>query len=178
MKIAVLGSAFDPPTLGHFDVIKQCLDAFDEVWLVPSYSHAFGKQMSHYMHRTEMTTLFCLDINNQKVKMVDCEADINETKNQPVYSLDLLTYLQKQNPANQYSLIIGPDNLAAFDKFYKSDQLKSQFSPFIAKERLNIRSTKVRDLVNQGFSINELVTGSVANYIHQEKLYKRKITGL
>lgn len=178
MKIAVFGSAFDPPTLGHLDVIKQCLDVFDEVWLVPSYSHAFGKQMSHYFHRVEMTRAFVKDINMASVKMIDCESDIKAISNEPIYSLDLLNYLCYQYIGHQYSLIIGPDNHAAFDKFYESDQLKTKFPPFIAKERLKIRSTKVRNVVNKGLSINKYVTGNVANYIHKENLYKNTITGL
>ena len=149
MKIAVFGSAFDPPTLGHLNVIKQCLEPFDEVWLVPSYRHAFGKNMSAYFHRCEMTKLFCHDVNQSCVKLVACEVGINPHCTTPIYSLDLLRYLKNQQPSHDYSLIIGPDNHAAFDKFYQADVLKTEFSPFVVKEQTKIRSTKVRHAVKK-----------------------------
>lgn len=175
MNIAVLGSAFDPPTLGHIDVIKQCLDAFDEVWLVPSYSHAFNKKMSPYFHRAEMTKAFAKDINNTQVKIVACEPKIKPNTSGPVYSLDLLNYLKELEPKHQYSLVIGPDNHAAFDKFYKADKLKTEFSPFIADERTTIRSTLVRETAKKNISINSLVSAKVCRYIHEHNLYSSSL---
>ena len=171
IKIAVFGSAFDPPTLGHLNVINQCLDAFDEVWLVPSYRHAFSKKMSAYFHRCEMTKLFCQYINKPSVKVVACEVDINPLNTTPVYSLDLLRYLKNQQPLHDYALIIGPDNHAAIDKFYQADVLKTEFSPFVAHDQTNIRSTKVRNAVKNGLCINEFVPGSIAQYINQHNLF-------
>lgn len=170
-RIAVLGSAFDPPTLGHFDVIKQCLEHFDEVWLVPSFRHAFGKNMSPYSQREEMVNLFLKDINHPQVKVVACEPSINPEKNAPIYSIDLLTYLKKKHPNNDYSLVIGPDNNAAFEKFHQFEKLKRDYAPFIAKENIAIRSTKVRKAIATQEDITRLVTDKVAHHITKENLY-------
>ena len=45
MNVAIFGSAFDPPTLGHADAVQFLLETkkFDQVWLVPSFRHAFAK---------------------------------------------------------------------------------------------------------------------------------------
>ena len=55
MRIAVMGSAFNPPTLGHVDVIEQALANADRVWLVPSFRHAWGKEMAPYLDRCAMS---------------------------------------------------------------------------------------------------------------------------
>ena len=172
MKVAVLGSAFDPPTLGHYDVVLQCLAEFDEVWLVPAFRHAFGKAMTAYDHRVAMAELFCQDIDNQKVKLFACEDRISKDASQPVYSIDLLTYLAKQQPTAELSLVIGPDNHKVIDSFYHSEQLISQFSPFIAEERKAIRSTAVREAVANGHPLEALVSPKVAHYIFDHKLYQ------
>ena len=179
MKIAVLGSAFDPPTLGHLDVIKQCLEQFDEVWLVPAFSHAFNKKMRPYFHRTQMAAALVEDIAIPAVKLVACEHLITRTSPKaPVYSIDLLDYLKKQHPDNQYALVIGSDNVKVFDQFYQAGKLKTDYSPFFAVERVNVRSTMVRQAISKGASIQAYVSPGVANYLRQESLYDGKTTGL
>ena len=37
LKIAVFGSAFNPPHMGHADVVTQALAHFDRVILVPNF---------------------------------------------------------------------------------------------------------------------------------------------
>ncbi len=46
-KIAIFGSAFNPPSLGHKSVIES-LSHFDLVLLEPSIAHAWGKNMLDY----------------------------------------------------------------------------------------------------------------------------------
>ena len=57
MKIAVFGSAFNPPSLGHKSVIER-LSHFDKVLLVPSLSHAWGKEMLPFDTRIDMVLTF------------------------------------------------------------------------------------------------------------------------
>ena len=48
MKIAILGSSFDPPHIGHALIAIQVKELFkmDEVWLMPSFIHPFGKKLT------------------------------------------------------------------------------------------------------------------------------------
>ncbi|MEF1220429.1 nicotinate-nicotinamide nucleotide adenylyltransferase, partial [Photobacterium damselae] len=46
-QIAIFGSAFNPPTLGHLSVLER-LSQFDKVLVLPSYAHAWGKVMLDY----------------------------------------------------------------------------------------------------------------------------------
>ena len=60
-KIAIYGGSFNPPTNGHKEVIKK-LSNFEEIILVPSYKHAWGKQVISFHQRVEMLELF-VDLN-------------------------------------------------------------------------------------------------------------------
>lgn len=42
-RIAIIGSAFNPPHLGHKDIIEPSYKDYDEILLIPSYRHVFGK---------------------------------------------------------------------------------------------------------------------------------------
>lgn len=60
-KIAVFGSAFNPPTLGHKSIIDS-LGHFDLILLVPSIAHAWGKTMLDYELRSQLVDQFIQDI--------------------------------------------------------------------------------------------------------------------
>ena len=71
MKIAVFGSAFNPPTRGHEDAIRYVLDEVgdvEKILLVPSYHHAFAKQMADYDTRIELLKAFVNDIDDNRVQ--------------------------------------------------------------------------------------------------------------
>ena len=59
MKIAVFGSAFDPPHIGHDLIVNTLLgnQLVDEVWLLPAKCHASGKSLVSEHHRLAMLKL-------------------------------------------------------------------------------------------------------------------------
>ena len=106
-RIAVMGSAFNPPSLGHKDVVEQALKQCDQVWLVPAFRHAWGKKMAAYQQRCEMVDLFVQDIADPRVSLCAIEHEIASDK--PVYSYDLLAALQARiQTDDQLLLVIGP----------------------------------------------------------------------
>ena len=172
-KIAVLGSAFNPPTLGHWDVIQQCLSQFDEIWLVPSFKHAFGKDMLLYSLRVEMVKAFVKDIGDAKVIVKAVEDKIPHDK--AVYSIDLVRYLKKHTADSDhisFHLIIGPDNAHVFDTFKDAAKLKKEFPPHVVAERVDIRSTKVRHAITHDEPYAQWLSPRVAKFIATHELYQ------
>ena len=55
-NIAILGGAFDPPTVGHIEIAKAVLElpSIDEVWFMPCHTHRFGKETESSKHRLAM----------------------------------------------------------------------------------------------------------------------------
>ena len=48
MKVTLFGGSFNPPHLGHALVIAEFLESAitDELWLLPTINHAFGKDLA------------------------------------------------------------------------------------------------------------------------------------
>ena len=71
-RIGVFGSAFDPPTLGHQDVLQQAAGHFDRILLVPSASHAFNKKSQPFVTRLALLEVF---VNSASI---DIELEISD----------------------------------------------------------------------------------------------------
>lgn len=169
-RIAVMGSAFNPPSLGHKDVIEQALQYCDQVWLVPAFRHAWGKSMAPYALRCQMVERFVADIADPRVSLHAIEHEIADHK--PVYSFDLLEALQAQvSTDDQLYLVIGPDNAAAFDKFHRADEIRQHWQLLVVKERISVRSTAIRAALSQHQSISNMTTPSVAEFLAAHSVY-------
>ena len=169
-RIAVMGSAFNPPTLGHKDVIEQALKQCDQVWLVPAFRHAWGKNMAPYEYRCQMVKLFTQDLADPRVSLHAIEHQIADDK--PVYSFDLLEALQAQiQPEDQLFLVIGPDNAAAFDKFYRADDIRRRWQLLVVKERISVRSTKIRAALQHHKPVSAMTTPGVAAFLATHPVY-------
>lgn len=149
-KIGIFGSAFNPPTLGHFRALHEASKSFDEIIVLPSYSHPFGKQMAPFEDRMEMVRLI-IDSTPEyfKLKLSNAEQSLfalNPKK--PVYSYDILCHFSKIYPAAELYLILGPDNsdIKIFSKFYKYTEILSQFAIFSLPTSPGARSSECRPL--------------------------------
>lgn len=165
-KVGIFGSALGPPTYGHEKLILESLNYFDEVWIVPSFIHGFGKEMFPYDFRCKLTGQFVQDLNNPKVYSYPVEHLTEKgLKKQSVYTWDLLTYIQNQinkSSANiEIGFIMGPDNLEAWPKFYRSKDISRNWHVFVGAETKGIRSTIVRKAIANNQSISEYVTPGV-----------------
>lgn len=172
MKVGIFGSAFNPPTNGHWDAINQCIEHVDEVWLVPSFNHAFGKRMSAYSKRCELVDAFAYDLQSQSVsvKAVCCEHEIGNEGF--VSSYDLLQFLSNKHPEHEFALMIGEDNSDNFSAFHKSEEIIKKWSILVSKDNVPIRSTLVRGLRTSRKNIDDLVTPSVLKAISQTNIDK------
>jgi nicotinate-nucleotide adenylyltransferase len=65
-NIGILGSAFNPPHLGHKDIIEQVYQDFDEILLIPSFCHAFDKKMEPYQDRLCMANMLAQSFYAEK----------------------------------------------------------------------------------------------------------------
>ncbi|WP_448215145.1 adenylyltransferase/cytidyltransferase family protein [Endozoicomonas sp. 2B-B] len=183
-KIGVLGSAFNPPTLGHLDVLEQARQQFDLILLVPNAAHAFSKSMLPFHHRVAM----CQQLVNA-VQLPQCQIEVSDIEQKmladnpekPVYTFDLLELLEQKYPGDQLGFIRGPDNAdpRIWKRFYRSEEIEQRWQVFTALERQNIRSTQVRELLVSGSSddnnkeaVAALLLPSVHDYILQHHLYQ------
>ncbi|MCL6268380.1 adenylyltransferase/cytidyltransferase family protein [Sansalvadorimonas sp. 2012CJ34-2] len=182
-RIGIFGSAFDPPTRGHLDVLRQASTEFDKILLVPSAAHAFSKKSQPFSIRTSLLEAFCKDLADLPCQIEICliEADLlSLNSGKPVYTYDLLKELQKNNPNDDLWFIRGPDNATkeTWQRFYRYLDIEQQWSIFTAEEKVPVRSSKLRDLLNNlngkacQQELSNLVTPSVLKLIVEKNLYR------
>ncbi|MCW8348900.1 nicotinate-nicotinamide nucleotide adenylyltransferase [Vibrio sp. ZSDZ65] len=168
-KIAIFGSAFNPPSLGHLSVI-QSLAHFDKVLLVPSISHAWGKTMLDYAKRCELVDLFIADMKQANVVRSSIEESLVEP-NASVTTYAVLNAIQDQYPAAELTFVLGPDNFFNFSRFYKAQEIVERWSVLACPERVKVRSTQIREHLQQGLNVDHLTTKSVAKHLSISPLY-------
>jgi nicotinate-nucleotide adenylyltransferase len=168
--LGVFGSAFNPPTLGHADLIQQALETghFQKILLVPSYRHAFGKSMADYSLRCQLVSAFIADMKLEECQLYAVEDKI--ANDRPIYTYDLMHYIETQFK-QPIGFILGEDNWLNFNQFYKADDIKQRWPIFVGKERKNIRSTLVRARLEQHQDVSHLITPGVQKLIQQWGLY-------
>nr|WP_244875229.1 nicotinate-nicotinamide nucleotide adenylyltransferase [Vibrio litoralis] len=174
MNIAIFGSAFNPPSLGHKSVLER-LKHYDLVLLVPSIAHTWGKDMLEYSARCEMVEAFIRDAKLENLQISNVEAEILqsnvEEQGQSVTTYAVMTALQERYPQSQLTFVLGPDNFLNFGKFYKADEITTKWSILACPETLPVRSTQIRQRLANHQSIDDLTTPSVEIYIQEHKLY-------
>ncbi len=158
-QIAVFGSAFNPPTLGHASVLAR-LTHFDKVLLVPSFSHAWDKKMSDFDVRCQWLDLFLLDLTQDNLEICTIEKDID--KGQAITTWALMSSLQKRYPTTELTCVLGPDNLFNFAKFYRASDILSHWSLLACPQTLAIRSTDIRHKLDNKEDISNLTTPALA----------------
>lgn len=168
-KIAVFGSAFNPPSLGHKSVIES-LSHFDLVLLVPSIAHAWGKDMLDFGIRTQLIEAFIKDMNASNVELSLIEKELHEP-GESVKTYDVLKSIQVCHPDADITFVIGPDNFFKFSSFYKAEEISKQWSVMACPEKLQVRSTDIRNSLNQGQKIEQLTTPSVMKILLDHNLY-------
>lgn len=152
--VAVFGSAFNPPHIGHLDVIEQCLLWANKIIVVPSYAHAFGKRMAPYEQRLALTQALVGDMAATHVTVSDIERSLAtvDCADKPIYTYDVLDALQQQNQQSKFIFVVGPDNAdpSTWQRFYRADDILQRWGIWAAQERVAVRSTHIRSLLARG----------------------------
>lgn len=138
-RIAILGGAFDPPTLGHIDAARVVLGArlgVSEVWLTPVVGHRFGKAMSPPNARLAMCDAAAADAADSRIKASDYEIRYGL----PGDTYSLLSRLiadPEYQGHTEFCFVIGQDNARNFHRWHRAEELK-RLAPFIVLPRQGI----------------------------------------
>lgn len=195
-KVGIFCGSFNPVHNGHValaDYIARNSD-LDEVWLVVSP-----------LNPLKRTIADTLAPNEQRLDMVrlalrSCErlfaSDIEFSLPLPNYTINTLNALKSKYPETDFSLIIGADNLALFERWKDSDVIMSNFDMLVyprpgvdldslmqkyPKVRVlenaplhDISSTEIRRRISLGESVSGLVNPEVEKYIRDNNLYSNR----
>ncbi len=179
--IALYGGSFDPPHLAH--VLVACwaasVDAIDEVWVVPTFQHAFGKRSAPFEERLAMCRLAFSHLRN--VVVSDVEARLGG-ESRTIFTLE---QLRKENPESTYRLVMGADLLEGTSRWLRWDEVAALAPPLVVGRRgyplpegcplemPEVSSSALRARLAAGQSIDGWVPQKVAAHIEAQKLYPR-----
>lgn len=114
MKVAVYSGSFNPLHKGHEAIIRYLTAkaGFDIVYLVVTPQNPFKEKHSHPTgrERFEAAREAVARHPDLKVKVLDIELNMPS----PQYTIRTLDALQALEPQNDFTLIIGADNLEKF----------------------------------------------------------------
>lgn len=190
IRTAVFGGSFDPIHIGHTALAEAVLreNLADEVWFMvsPLNPHKQGQGLTPEDTRLAMVQLAIGD--EARFKASDFEFSLPR----PSYTLNTLRALEAAYPQRQFSLLIGADNWAKFDRWYCGDKIIEHY-PIIVYPRENqqqptlprgvtwllsplcdVSSTQVRRMAARGEDFSAFVAPAVARYIMSNNLYKDK----
>jgi nicotinate-nucleotide adenylyltransferase len=140
----IIGGAFNPISVGHIKLAQFVLNTsktFDEIFIVPCYSHLYGKQLVDAQHRLEMCQIAAQ--NDGRIKVFDYEIK-NKLSGETYHFIKRL--LEEDFAKNEYdfSCIIGQDNANTFDKWVNYQDLERMIR-FVVVSRKGIEPNNKSD---------------------------------
>lgn len=129
LPTGLFGGSFNPVHLGHVGLARWIADnaGVDGVWLSLSPSSPF--KQNEVMLPDELR-LHLLRIATEAYPALHV-TDVELSLPHPSYTVDALHELARQNPGREFRLIIGADNIAAFDRWRCWEEIAGQFGLII-----------------------------------------------
>lgn len=178
-KIGIFGGSFNPIHKGHIALAKAFLkeEKLDEVWFMVSPQNPFKvnqQLLSDYL-RLEMVRK-ALE-NESHLVVSDYEFHLPR----PSYTWLTLQHLKEDYPQDNFTLLVGGDNWAAFDRWYHADDILSNYQIVVFPRRggnestvnltqgvhflnaplIDISSTEIRRYVQEGRDISAFIPASI-----------------
>lgn len=179
-RVALFGGSFNPPHVAHQMVGLWVLEtqAVDELWMVPTWRHAFGKPLVDFEHRFRMCELAMAALG-PRAKVSRIEADLGRPASRTHDTLEALT---ARHPGTAFRVVVGSDILGELDKWYRWNDVARMAPPIVVARRghpgsdgpelAEVSSTEVRARLARGDSAIPLVPIPVMDYIAREGLYR------
>ncbi len=186
-SIGIFGGSFNPIHNGHIALAKAFLEKenLNEVWFLVSPQNPFkvNQQLLADHLRLELVRKAIAD--NPHFKASDYEFQLPK----PSYTWNTLQHLSHDFPTHRFTLLVGGDNWAAFDRWYHAEDILSNYKIVVYPRRgqeidkstlptnvsllqtplIDVSSTDIRQRVEQGEDIGKLVPEEILNDI--QRLY-------
>lgn len=180
-QTAVFGGSFDPPHCVHVMAVSYALACTPcrEAWIIPCFTHAFGKELASYEARMEMCHA-AFSLFGKRVRILDVESTLPP----PSYTVHTLRHLAQAHPGRTFRLIIGSDILPETREWKEWDEV-TRLAPPIIMQRVgappstealtplfpDVSSSDVRRRLAGGVDVDDLVPDEVLRIIRSKGLY-------
>jgi nicotinate-nucleotide adenylyltransferase len=190
MKIGLFFGSFNPVHTGHLLIANYFnqFAGFDKIWFVISPQNPF-KQNDKLLNENIRLQMLELAISGD-TRFEASKVEFNIER--PSYTVQTLKHLRLQYPNDEFSPIIGGDNLQSFHLWKDYTEILEHHTIYVYRRAgfhenpilanndkikifevplLNISSTYIREMVQAGKSIKYLVPEPVEQLIKLHNLY-------
>ena len=193
MFVGLFGGTFDPLHNGHIEAANSAhlILKLDKVIMVPA-GDPYLKRTKLVASPKERYRMVSLAI--QKIPSLEV-SDIEIFRSGPSYTIDTVRELKREG--HEVIVLLGTDSIIEMDKWQDPDLLHSECEvvgltrpgfqidrskSYLSRQRKyslrtievnspEISSTRVRNLIQEGVDVADLIPQEVNEYIKKEKLY-------
>jgi nicotinate-nucleotide adenylyltransferase len=179
--VALLGGSFDPPHIAHQMACLVALETVgaEEVWMVPTYRHVFGKALAPYEDRIAMCERAAA-VFGARVRVSRVEEELGGESSR---TYDTLVELGRRHPDRRFRLVIGSDILGETDRWYRWDEVERLGDPIVLERPgypspralppalPDLSATAIRARLRRGERPEGMVSRRVLEYIDERGLY-------
>ena len=129
MKIGLYFGTFNPIHIGHLVIANYMVEYtdLDEVWLVVSPQNPLKNKATLLSDIHRLAIVRAAIEDNPKLKACDIEFKLPK----PSYTATTLAYLAEKYPKNEFSLIMGEDNLRTLHKWFNYEVILKNYSFYV-----------------------------------------------
>ena len=147
MKIAIYSGSFNPLHIGHLAIMKHMVEevGYDMVYLIVSPKNPLKDGISsasghdRFEAATEAVARHFVMSEEQKVKVDDIELTMPE----PHYTIRTLDALKVREPDNEFTFIMGADNLADIRRWRDYPRILKDYGVAVyPREGFNLEEVK------------------------------------
>ena len=185
IKTGIYGGSFNPIHNGHIAIARKMIElaGLDEVWLMVSPQNPLkhSADLLDEQLRLDMTRIALEPYPQLKA----CDYEFHLPR--PSYMWHTLQSLTRDYPEREFTLLIGADNWAVFDRWYHADDIIAHYPIAIYPRtgypidtaRLpqtvkifdtglyDVSSTLVRQYINEGKDITRLIPSEITALAQQ-----------
>lgn len=199
MKIGLYFGTFNPIHVGHLIIANHFAEHTDlnQVWMVVTPHNPLKNKDTLLKDATRLELVFLATADYPKIKPSDIEFYLP----QPNYTVNTLAHLQDKYPKNEFSLIMGEDNLKSFHKWKNFEVILGNHDiyvyprvdehgqtnknsekygfknhskvHFIDAPIVEISATFIRNSIKNKKNIQPLLPNKVWEYIDHNNLYRK-----
>ena len=191
IKTGLYFGSFNPVHIGHLAIANYMIEFSDleQLWFVVSPQNPLKEKKSLLddHHRLEMVRLALEDDDRFRV------SDIEFKLPTPSYTIDTLAYLEEKNPAHEFLLVMGADQLKTFRRWKNADLIAEKYhrliyprpgvdsvairsipnATLVDAPLMEISSSFIRQAIKDGKDIRHLVPAPAYTYLREMHFYEK-----